>query len=573
MLGTIYARYYQKKEISLNNKNGSPLQAPMKQKVRQIVWLLFVVTLLVLVMGYLQMQAMGAVRAYVAGESLWAKAQKDAVMELREYIHNSDEKNFEKVHEALRINLADKQARLALQEATPDKTVAYNALLAGGNHPEDIPSMIRLFVWFQNVYPMKQAIEIWADADQGIEQLRQLSYRIHRTRQNDPQRALAEFDFELNQLHHKLNELETAFSSVLSSGARWMKNVFIVTNIVLLTLALVVISLIARKILSDIDVTESYLRISESRFKALNDSNIIGILIWESNGDLSDANDASLDILGYSREELEAGKINWREITPEDSQLADENAMREIEATGSCTPFHKEYIHKSGRRIPVFLGCALMDGAKDKGIAFVVDRSHEKALEQDLKMMAHYDHLTGLANRSLYSDRLSTAITRAQRHRRQCALLFLDLDKFKAVNDQYGHEGGDLILRQVAKRLLAVSRKSDTIGRLGGDEFVVIIEELAETIQATQVAKKIIEQLIEPFYINGNEVLIGCSIGVAIYPDHAYSSEDLTRSADIAMYAAKERGKPHFYVYREPPEEKCPSVIEAVTSSSNMRGL
>jgi len=571
----------------------------------------------------------------------------------------------------LKLNLSDKQARIALQQDPPDRDKAYQGMLGGGNHPDDIGGMIRLFIWFENIYPMKPAIETWEKGDRTLEQLQQLANRVHIAVKSGQQSNFVDFMSELEHLHDTMNTLEVQFSSELSHAARWMKGIFLIVNISVLLAALIVISLIARKVISEVDEAEKELRVSESRFKTLYNSNIIGILLWGKDGELYDANEESLNILGYDRSELESGKLNWKEITPEESKAADAKAMKQIAEMGYCTPFNKEYIHKDGHRVPIFLGCALINGFNDKGIAFLVDRSNEKkmedqlrlsatvleasrdgilifdqdrrvltandafyemsgkndqsviglpaklvysaenedekdiddaldqkgywqgdsqlqleqggelpvrtsvsvvtseegsltyyvavytdisvrkALERDLKVMAHYDHLTGLANRSLYSDRLDTAVIRAQRHQQQCAILFMDLDKFKGVNDEYGHEVGDLLLQEVAKRLLRVSRKSDTVGRLGGDEFIVIIEDLIEANTVVQVAEKISEQLHMPFDIAGREISIGCSIGIAIYPDHGDTGAELTRSADIAMYAAKVRGDTHYYVYRD----------------------
>jgi diguanylate cyclase (GGDEF)-like protein len=166
-----------------------------------------------------------------------------------------------------------------------------------------------------------------------------------------------------------------------------------------------------------------------------------------------------------------------------------------------------------------------------------------KRTKAELELMAQRDPLTGLANRILFSDRLNQTLAIAQRTSSQFAQLYLDLDRFKPVNDQYGHSVGDVLLKSVASRLLHCVRESDTVARVGGDEFVVLLREIDGSTSALQVAEKIRVALGEPFLIEGHEIEIGCSVGVAIYPEHGRNEIDLTRNADMAMYQAKMAGK------------------------------
>jgi len=170
---------------------------------------------------------------------------------------------------------------------------------------------------------------------------------------------------------------------------------------------------------------------------------------------------------------------------------------------------------------------------------------HESARAQDqqkLSYLARYDPLTGLINRFLFSDRLENAIARARRDESLVALMFLDLDDFKAVNDHYGHATGDALLKQVAKRITASVRETDSVGRLGGDEFTVILETGTRLEDAGQVASKILEAVSEPYIVGNRELRVTASIGIAMYPLDGDSSQALLRDADIAMYSAKAAG-------------------------------
>ena len=166
----------------------------------------------------------------------------------------------------------------------------------------------------------------------------------------------------------------------------------------------------------------------------------------------------------------------------------------------------------------------------------------ERKLSEDrLAYMAQYDHLTGLANRVLFKDRLEQALVRTKRSGTLMALIFLDLNRFKAVNDTLGHGAGDLLLKKVAERLEGCVRESDTVARMGGDEFSIILDDLTEAQQIALVARKIIDNLAQPFVLNGHEAFVTTSVGIAVYPSS--SGESLVADADSAMYSAKEQGQ------------------------------
>lgn len=176
-------------------------------------------------------------------------------------------------------------------------------------------------------------------------------------------------------------------------------------------------------------------------------------------------------------------------------------------------------------------------------VAIYDDVTAEKQAEEQMHHLAHYDMLTGLPNRRLFSDRLQQAIATAKRDKAHMALLFLDLDKFKPVNDELGHDVGDLLLKEVAKRLQNCVRESDTVARLGGDEFVVLLPAIDAQEDALLVADKILYALNQPFELVGHSIAIAASIGVAAYPEHGSDDAMLVKNADIAMYAAKNGGR------------------------------
>ncbi len=175
------------------------------------------------------------------------------------------------------------------------------------------------------------------------------------------------------------------------------------------------------------------------------------------------------------------------------------------------------------------------------GIA--VDVSERKAAEERLAFLAHHDALTGVPNRLLLMDRLVQSIAHAKRRNRYTALLFVDIDHFKRVNDSFGHGTGDELLIEIAQRLSKAVRPGDTVARLGGDEFVVALDDVAEAIDVAIVAKKIVASFVDVFAINGQQLAMTCSIGASLYPIDGETPDELIRCADFAMYNAKELGR------------------------------
>jgi diguanylate cyclase (GGDEF)-like protein/PAS domain S-box-containing protein len=177
------------------------------------------------------------------------------------------------------------------------------------------------------------------------------------------------------------------------------------------------------------------------------------------------------------------------------------------------------------------------------------DITERKRTEKRLQHLAHYDHLTHLPNRALFFDRLNQALVHAHRHERQVAVLFIDLDRFKVINDTLGHDTADLLLQAVAKRLTQAVRAGDTVARFGGDEFVIALDDIAEESHVRQITEKIMRELGSLFVLEGRELFVTASIGVSLYPRDGADANTLVRNADASMYRAKELGKNMYQVY------------------------
>jgi diguanylate cyclase (GGDEF)-like protein len=175
--------------------------------------------------------------------------------------------------------------------------------------------------------------------------------------------------------------------------------------------------------------------------------------------------------------------------------------------------------------------------------------TEQRKAEETIRRLAYHDSLTGLPNRLLVSDRLNMAIARAKRHRQYLAVLMLDLDKFKDVNDTLGHHMGDRLLQDVGERLMGFLRKGDTIARMGGDEFLILLPEIKKIDDSIMIARKVVDAFQSPFIIDGHEIHITTSVGIAIYPDSSEDADTLVKHADIAMYKVKDSGRNNYQIF------------------------
>ncbi|MBJ6750267.1 EAL domain-containing protein [Geomonas anaerohicana] len=284
----------------------------------------------------------------------------------------------------------------------------------------------------------------------------------------------------------------------------------------------------------------SALRASERRFstifQATPDLLSIANLV---DGKLVEVNEAFLKVLGYDRDEVigSSGEELGLWLDPAQAgsllvELSEKGAVRDIEV---------RIRSKSGQELE---GLVSAESIEMDGTPFLLtlfkDISERKRLEQVIKHQAQHDVLTDLPNRKLFMDFLALELAQARRNRKNLAVLFLDLDHFKQINDTLGHAAGDLLLQSVAQRLKACVRESDTVARIGGDEFNVLMPDLAQTDDVGTVVSKIMGVFQAPFRLEGVEVKVGTSVGISMFPADGDSSEELLQKADSAMYAAKQ---------------------------------
>ncbi len=292
------------------------------------------------------------------------------------------------------------------------------------------------------------------------------------------------------------------------------------------------------------------LRRSEERFRSLVRNSSDVILICDATGSITFETAAVQKVLGYSVAER-IGSNGFESVHPLDRQWL-QSVLGEMLATpGSETSSEYRVRHADGSwRWLEATAKNLLDEPSVEGIVVNYrDITERRSLEEQLRYQAFHDALSGLPNRALFMDRLSHALVRARREIPSLAVLFVDLDDFKAVNDSVGHGIGDELLVAVAQRISGTLRDADTAARMGGDEFAVLIEDVADSEGPLGVAKRLLEALRLPLTLQGHEIRVTASIGVALYRGPENSAEELLRHADVAMYAAKNQGKDRITVF------------------------
>ncbi|HEX5670281.1 MAG TPA: diguanylate cyclase [Sulfuricurvum sp.] len=633
------------------------------QKVLLIVTLFVSIMVVLAGMIYLEANIFDGVRAYVRGEGLWAKAQKDAVLHLERYAYTHDEDDYLAFKNAIQVNLGDKAAREALSSVPPQIQHAVKGFLEGKNDPADVDSLIWFFHYFNQISYMHTAIAIWTQADGKIAELIAVGQAIHAevTLKRADEKHMVLLRTRLQGLNEQLLDLENRFSTVLGEGARWVKRTVWLSIVALLLLFIGIGLYVSRQIIRSISRSEKALLASESRFRSLKMSDTIGIISWRMDGRIDEANSNFLEMMGYTEADLNTGNINWRNMTPNEWHASDSIAIDELMRYGHCTPFEKALFHKEGYLVPVYVGASLLEGDSEHGIAYVMnlserkqaeeklqlasivfnatndgilitdanrciisvnpaltqitgydmedligkrpailqsgytteeqqdvmhvsletkgcwegdiidrrkdgslqpmrvsisdvrnsegivthyvaimsDISERKAREEHLEHLAHYDMLTGLPNRTLFNDRIEQLMKDANRNGSSFAVLYLDLDRFKPINDTYGHKVGDRVLQIVAERMQEEVRATDTVTRIGGDEFIILLKDAGQHDIAELMGNKIAAHLTAPMHIDGHDIDIGVSIGISIYPDDGSDIKSLLHHADSVMYGTK----------------------------------
>ncbi len=537
---------------------------------------------------------LSAVRAYVGGEGLWSKAEKDSVYHLEVYGRTRDPAQFQAYKTLLRISLGDRAARLEMAKPNPDWNTEYQGFLRGGNNPSDIPGMIALFQRFNRVSYIANAIGYWAQADALFGQIHRLAAHLHEEIAAGRSRAVIDGTLAaIGGVNENLTVVENQFSSTLSEGSRWMSGLIL---LIMFAVALTVE-------LSGLLLTASVTRRISVRLNAMLRA-AERIATGDYNVQLDTRSNDELGRLGaaFNNMARDVGTEQQRAIA---SARAADAALRELQRVAHIGSLEWDIrkdifsCSKELRRLlevetdvstyATFIGgiyaedrknvdtalraaCAMREafsvdfrvalpdgslrwlcaqgtveedttGEPVRLVGTALDISERRRAQERLEFLAQHDSLTGLPNRSLLFDRLRQAIAVARREGCSGALIFLDLDNFKELNDTFGHAAGDALLVLVGERLRACVRGVDTVARSGGDEFLIVLNSLATAEACEVVVRAITGAFTDTFSLDGNDVRVMASIGVAIFPRDGEDAEALVSCADAAMYRTKRRGQ------------------------------
>ena len=299
------------------------------------------------------------------------------------------------------------------------------------------------------------------------------------------------------------------------------------------------------------------------------------VIVTDLKGTIVEWNNGATRIFGYTKEEALGRNISF--LTPKEVEDESKEMFEELYKEGSAEG-EFERITKDKRRIFIFLKVSFLrdeQGEITNIIGYSHDITDKKEAQQELEQQqellfyqARHDPLTNLPNRLLFEDRLTVAIEHAHRVQNHLALLFIDLDYFKEINDSLGHKIGDEVLKEISKRLLGIIRKEDTLARLGGDEFTVIMQNLKDPQDASILATKIIEEIKKPIPIEKHTLYLSSSIGISLYPENGLGIDELLKNADAAMYRAKSQGRSTFEFYSVEMTEK---AFEKVLMEAGIR--
>jgi diguanylate cyclase (GGDEF)-like protein len=400
--------------------------APGRGAPFAIVWMFAAIVICLMILANFSFGLLSSMRAYVGGESLWSKAQKDAIFHLQKYATSRDAEELRQFRAEIAVPLGDHEARIEMDTLNPDIRKVRQGFIRGGNHLDDVDGMFNLYRRFRWVSYLQRATRAWSAGDRYIIQLNDAGTQLQRTIES-PTSSPAQIQsllVEISLINENLTPIENQFVDALSEVSRttyqWLQAIMLAATPGLLILG-----------------TALSMRILQQRRRA----------------------------------------------------------------------------------------------------------------DDRVQHIAFHDDLTSLPNRLMLIQCLDRALSQHRRGGSQLAILFMDLDRFKVINDSLGHEVGDVLLRQVADRLRAQSREGDTVARIGGDEFVVLIENGENLKDISACARRLVERLSAPYLLGNNDCHVTLSIGISVFPSDGSDSQALLKAADVAMYRAKQMGRNNYQYY------------------------
>ena len=511
-------------------------------------------------------------RAYATAESRWLKAQKDGLIALSRYLQSADEEDYRAFRTALEVPAAARRARLEMEKPDPDAAEAARQLIAARNHPKEVEGMVAVFQRFRNVELFDRGLALWRQADAQLAQLTNTAERVRAdvaAGRLDPGKRVA-YRREIEQIDAQITDTTDRFAANVGQATRWLREILLWT-IALATLLLTGVAVWASyRVGWLLKGHERSLTASERRYRLLFERNLAGLYRSTLDGRILECNPAFARILGFSsREEVLEKNMHELHNDPEER----ESTLAALLQQKFLLNYEMGLRRRDGSPVWVLANESLLEDEPGGPVleGSLIDITERKRAEEQSHHQAYHDALTDLPNRILFHDRLSLAILHAHRRKQWLAVMFIDLDHFKNVNDTLGHSAGDEVLVAVGDRLRSCLREEDTVARVGGDEFLVLLTGITRESDVAATARKLLKILAEPFSLKKRELFLSASIGVGLYPNDGTDAETLVANVDTAMYRAKEAGRNNFQFFT--PHMQAASQERAHLESGLRRAL
>lgn len=493
-----------------------------------------------------------SVRAYVGGEGHWSKGQKDAIQYIKLYAMTGNEDFFQKFRVAIAVPLADRDARRALEQPVPDYEAASDGFLRGGNHIDDIPNMIRLFVYFRELPYMAPSVAYWRETDSTLDELVYMAEWIRQDYKTMPADAVASSGriAWIEQIEGWLAPRASAFSESLSDGSRKISMLLTLGNLLTAALLIFLVGFHMRRMLRQRMQFEGALQKEKERAQITLSSIGEAVISADGAGKIDFMNKVAEKLTGYdlaaaNGEPLESVvKLRDGATGAESNELLGRSFREPVFASQQML-----LRHDGGATNVSIAGAPLTTDGKTSGAVFVLhDRTSEEEFVSQLSWHASHDALTSLANRREFEACLTKTLGQQSHQGRELTLMFLDLDQFKIVNDTCGHGAGDELLKQTASALKECVRTGDLVARLGGDEFGILLhsEDYEDTLQIAERLRCAVQDLY--FVWKGRAFNVTASIGVVQFAQLS-TVEEALQAADVACYMAKEKGRNRVQTY------------------------